>query len=229
MALVRVRGPLKRLAGDRTEHAIEGGSVGELLVELERSHPAARGWILDERGVLRRHINVFVNGELVGQDTQVGRDDEVDVLPAISGGTLPLMLASVDGTIGPAEEARIPITDEGLTRGDGGFEVLRLYAGRPFALERHLNRLSNTCAGLLLEHDFGALRGEIATLLDEAGPLDALLRVVLTRGGRRILTIEPLPERLPAARVATVTYATTRVLDGLKTLSNAGNMLAGGP
>jgi molybdopterin converting factor small subunit len=77
---------LKRLAGDRAEHAIDGGSVGELLTELERAHPAARGWILDERGVLRRHINVFVNGELGGLDTAVGADDRIDVLPAISGG-----------------------------------------------------------------------------------------------------------------------------------------------
>ena len=86
MAVVRLRGPLKRLAGDRAEHAVDGGSVGELLAEIERSHPAARGWILDERGVLRRHINVFVNGELVGQDAAVGADDRIDVLPAISGG-----------------------------------------------------------------------------------------------------------------------------------------------
>jgi sulfur-carrier protein len=86
MPLVRLREPLKRLAGNRSEHAIEGGSVGELLVELERAHPDARGWILDERGVLRRHINVFVNGELGGQDTRVGADDRIDVLPAISGG-----------------------------------------------------------------------------------------------------------------------------------------------
>jgi molybdopterin synthase sulfur carrier subunit len=86
MPVVRVRGPLKRLAGDRSEHAIEGGSVGELLLELERAHPAAKGWILDERGLLRRHINVFVNGELGAQDTQVGAEDQVDVLPAISGG-----------------------------------------------------------------------------------------------------------------------------------------------
>ena len=227
MALVRVRGPLKRLAGDRSEHAIEGASVGELLAELERSHPAAKGWILDERGVLRRHINVFVNGELGAQDTQVGRDDEVDVLPAISGGSLPDMLASVDGTIGPAEEARIPVTDEGLTRGDGGFEVMRLYEGRPFALADHLARLDRTCAGLRLPYDDEALRAEIDALLDQAGSVDALLRVVLTRGGRRILTIEPMPERLPVARVATITYSPTRVLDGLKTLSYAGNMLAG--
>jgi branched-chain amino acid aminotransferase len=136
------------------------------------------------------------------------------------------MLASVDGSIGPAEEARIPITDEGLTRGDGGFEVIRLYQGRPFALGPHLARLHTTCAGLRLEFDPTALRAEIAALLDEAGPVDALLRVVLTRGGRRILTVESPPEQLATARVATVTYAPTRVLDGLKTLSYAANMLA---
>ena len=86
MALVCLRGPLKRLAGDRAEHAVDGSSVGELLVEIERAHPAAKGWILDESGALRRHINVFVNGELGAQDTRVEADDRIDVLPAISGG-----------------------------------------------------------------------------------------------------------------------------------------------
>jgi sulfur-carrier protein len=86
MPLVRLRGPLKQLAGNRAEHAIEGGSVGELLLELERSHPATSGWILDDRGALRRHINVFVNGELCAQETPVAADDRVDVLPALSGG-----------------------------------------------------------------------------------------------------------------------------------------------
>jgi molybdopterin synthase sulfur carrier subunit len=87
MAVVRLRGPLKRLAGDRAEHAIDGGSVGELLAAIEREHPAAKGWILDERGALRRHINVFVNGQLGEQDTRVEAEDTIDVLPAISGGT----------------------------------------------------------------------------------------------------------------------------------------------
>jgi sulfur-carrier protein len=86
MAVVRLCGPLKRLAADRSEHAVEGGTVGELLRELERAHPAMGGWILDERGVIRRHINVFVNGELGGAQTAVGAEDRVDVLPAISGG-----------------------------------------------------------------------------------------------------------------------------------------------
>jgi len=84
--VVRLRGPLKQLAGNRSEHALAGSSVGELLLEIERSHPAAKGWILDERGRLRRHINVFVNGELCEQATPVTDDDRIDVLPALSGG-----------------------------------------------------------------------------------------------------------------------------------------------
>ena len=86
MPVVRLRNPLKQLAGDCSDHTIDGASVGELLAELERANPALAGWILDERGVMRRHINVFVNGERGGQDTAVGNDDRVDVLPAISGG-----------------------------------------------------------------------------------------------------------------------------------------------
>ncbi len=86
MALVRLRGPLKTLAGDRSDHAIEGGTVSEVLRELEREHPEVGGWILDERGLLRRHINVFVNGDCVRADAPVSAGDRVDVLPAISGG-----------------------------------------------------------------------------------------------------------------------------------------------
>jgi molybdopterin converting factor small subunit len=89
MAVVRLRGQLKRLAGDASEHAIAGRDVGALLSELERAQPALAGWVLDERGVLRRHINVFVNGERVGTEAPVGDDDRVDVLPAISGGCRP--------------------------------------------------------------------------------------------------------------------------------------------
>jgi branched-chain amino acid aminotransferase len=137
------------------------------------------------------------------------------------------MLASLDGAIGPVAEARIPVNDEGLTRGDGAFEVVRLYGGRPFAMEEHYARLERTCAGLRLEPDLAALRAEMDALLAEAGPVEALLRIVLTRGGRRIGTIEPLPPRPTLARVCTITYAPNRVLDGLKTLSYAGNMLAG--
>jgi branched-chain amino acid aminotransferase len=137
------------------------------------------------------------------------------------------MLASLDGAIGPLAETRIPVTDEGLLRGDGAFEVARLYSGRPFAMDDHYARLQRTSNGLRLEFDLTALRNEVDALLEEAGPIEGLLRIVLTRGGRRLAMIEPLPHRLAVARVMTVPYAPNRVLDGLKTLSYAGNMLAG--
>ncbi len=86
MAVVRLRGPLKQRAGDLAEHTVAAGTVAELLRALERPQPGLGGWILDERGRVRRHINVFVNGELGRADTVVGDDDRIDVLPAISGG-----------------------------------------------------------------------------------------------------------------------------------------------
>ena len=137
-----------------------------------------------------------------------------------------MWLASVDGAIAPREEARIPVCDEGLLRGDGGFEVLRVYGGTPFAWDDHLARLGRTCAGLRLAADLDALAGEARALLEAAAEPDALLRLVVTRGGRRIAIVEPLPRYGTTARVATITYAPTRVLNGLKTLSYAGNMLA---
>jgi molybdopterin converting factor small subunit len=89
MAVVRLRGPLKRLAGNCSEHPVEGDTVGDLLRELEAAHTELRGWVLDERGTVRRHINVFVNGERVDVSAPVTDTDRVDVLPAISGGCRP--------------------------------------------------------------------------------------------------------------------------------------------
>jgi molybdopterin converting factor small subunit len=86
MAVVRLRGPLKAYAGGSAEHAVDAGTVRELLRALEHEQPGVTGWILDERGLIRRHINVFVNGECVREDTPVAPSDRVDVLPAISGG-----------------------------------------------------------------------------------------------------------------------------------------------
>jgi len=83
---VRLRGPLKALAGGLPEHELDGATVLDLLRGLERAHPPVEGWILDERGRIRRHINVFVNGDYGREETAVGADDRVDVLPAISGG-----------------------------------------------------------------------------------------------------------------------------------------------
>jgi molybdopterin synthase sulfur carrier subunit len=86
MATVRLRGQLDKLAGGGSEHEIDGDTVSELLNGLEQRFDALEGWILDERGVLRRHINVFVNGELAEPGAAVSSGDKIEILPAISGG-----------------------------------------------------------------------------------------------------------------------------------------------
>ena len=86
MSVVRVHGPRRKLADGRGEHQFEGGTVIELVRALERAHPALDGWILDETGSIRRHINVFVNGERGGEATRVEAADRVEILPAITGG-----------------------------------------------------------------------------------------------------------------------------------------------
>jgi branched-chain amino acid aminotransferase len=139
-------------------------------------------------------------------------------------------LACVDGRSMPAHEATIPATDEGLLRGDGVFEVVRVYDGRPFALVDHLDRIERSAANLRLDGvPRSELESEIPALLEERGgsAFDGCLRIVLTRGGRRLLLTEPLPASPERIRLGVVEYAPTRVLDGIKSLSYGGNMLCG--
>jgi branched-chain amino acid aminotransferase len=135
-------------------------------------------------------------------------------------------LASVDGAITPTAAAAIGLKDDGLYRGDGAFEVIRLYDGRPFALGEHLDRLGRSAAAIALEFDRPALEAEIAALLSEFGPLDGQLRLIVTRGGRRIAATEPVPAHAESVRVGTVAYSTTGILDRVKSLSYAANMQA---
>jgi branched-chain amino acid aminotransferase len=138
-------------------------------------------------------------------------------------------LACLDGAIGPVAEARIPVTDEGFLRGDGCFEVIRVYDGKPYALADHLARMERSAANLRLDPPFPAaeLERETAELLAARGGAEFVgaLRWVLTRGGHRLLMTEPLREDPERIRVAFETYAPTRVLDGIKSLSYAANML----
>jgi branched-chain amino acid aminotransferase len=106
--------------------------------------------------------------------------------------------------------------------------VIRVYDGTPFALSEHLDRLERSGANLRLPEVFRAeLEGEIPELLEARGgsAFDGALRVVITRGGRRLLLTEPAAAKPPGVRLGIVTYAPTRVLDGIKSLSYGANML----
>jgi branched-chain amino acid aminotransferase len=136
------------------------------------------------------------------------------------------LLCSVDGHIGPVADATVSITDDGFLRGDGAFEMLKLYGGQPFGMKDHLDRLDRSAEGIFLEYDRPTFEQELDALIAEHGKHDAALRLVLTRGGRRIGIIEPLPEYRHGVRLSGVRYQPTIVLNHLKTLSYGGNMRA---
>jgi sulfur carrier protein ThiS len=86
MPIVRLRPPLRELAEGRREVTVEGGTVVDVLRELERSHPKLGGWILDDRGKVRQHVAVFLEGERVDGDMRVATEDRLEVIGAVSGG-----------------------------------------------------------------------------------------------------------------------------------------------
>ena len=135
----------------------------------------------------------------------------------------------LDGELMRAGEALIPAADDGLIRGDGAFDAFPVRDGRPFARAAHLERLVRSCQALALPCPREQLESDIDLLLTQAWAGDAAVRVVLTRGGRRISRLESLgdPDALTRpARLLPVTYNPSVLLNGVKSLSYAANMLA---
>jgi len=91
---VRLAGPLRPYAGGAAVTRVELGgasaTVGDLLDGLERQHPGLTGRVRDERGQIRRHVNVFVGAdhvrELGGLGAVLDERAPVSILPAVSGG-----------------------------------------------------------------------------------------------------------------------------------------------
>jgi branched-chain amino acid aminotransferase len=140
----------------------------------------------------------------------------------------PTALTSIDGVITPSSDALLPLPDDGFFRGDGVFEVLRSYEGHLFALEEHLDRMEASASVLNLAVERGSLEAEAAALMSSPGVagMDCLLRAIVTRAGRRVLTIEELPVHPVSVSLATVVYSPSVILNGVKSLSYAANMQA---
>jgi sulfur-carrier protein len=94
-AVFIIPGQLRELAGNRAEVRVAGDArdVGTALSLLWSECPAVRDRVLNERGEVRPHINVFVDGENIrytgGLAAPVPDDAEIIILPAVSGGTGP--------------------------------------------------------------------------------------------------------------------------------------------
>src|SRR5919198_1413768 len=83
MAIVRLRPPLRELAGKRE---VDSGTLLGALRALEEEHPKLSGWVLDEQGRLREHVAVFVGAERRRDDGPLPGDARIDIVGAVSGG-----------------------------------------------------------------------------------------------------------------------------------------------
>ncbi len=70
--------------------AVEGSTVGEILLKLSVEYPAIKGQLLNDDGTLHRFLNVYVNDDdvryLGGVDASIANNDEITLLPAVAGG-----------------------------------------------------------------------------------------------------------------------------------------------
>ena len=87
---VRIPTQLRSLSGDAAEVEVEAGTVAEALKALEAQHPGFGERLFDEKGELRRFVNVFVADEdirfLQGIDTPLEAGTSVSIVPAVAGG-----------------------------------------------------------------------------------------------------------------------------------------------
>ena len=90
MVQVKIPTPLRKYTGGTGSVEAEGATVAALVDDLERRYPGIRERICDEKGEVRRFVNLFVNGEdirfLKQLATPVKAGDEVSIVPAIAGG-----------------------------------------------------------------------------------------------------------------------------------------------
>lgn len=104
-------------------------------------------------------------------------------------------VALVNGAEFALEQASLAITDAGVQRGDGAFEAVGIWDGRPFRLDDHLARLDRSLAAISLPPaPADVIRSDIASVLDgQTG--DGALRVFVTSSGSRIVTVSEPPVR----------------------------------
>ena len=87
---VRIPTPLRKLTNNEEMVEVNASNVGEAITELQSRYPGIRERLVDEKGEVRRFVNVYVNEEdirfLKNQHTPLKDGDEISIIPAIAGG-----------------------------------------------------------------------------------------------------------------------------------------------
>jgi len=87
---VRIPTPLQKLTNNKADVEASGSNIRELIDDLEKNFPGIKERLCDEKGALRRFINIYVNEEdirfLKMEKTPLKDGDEVSIIPAIAGG-----------------------------------------------------------------------------------------------------------------------------------------------
>ena len=90
MATVRIPTPLRKLTQGAEEVSAQGKNIGELIADLEKNYPGIKDRICDDKGAVRRFVNIFVKDEdirfLKNLETPISDSDEISIVPAIAGG-----------------------------------------------------------------------------------------------------------------------------------------------
>ncbi len=153
------------------------------------------------------------------------------------------MTVWINGELLPDDDARVSVFDHGLVVGDGVFETIKVAAGVPFAMTRHLQRLRKSALGLgLPEPDLEAIRaGAMAVAAGSEPPPLARMRITFTAGRAPLgsertagapatAIVAMAAQPFPAASVGVVTVPWPRnergALSGLKTTSYGENVRA---
>jgi branched-chain amino acid aminotransferase len=93
------------------------------------------------------------------------------------------VLCNIEGRLLPPEQAVVPVLDRGFLYGDSVYEVVRTYHGKPFELERHLDRMDRTARGIGLSlPPRERIVAELQRTLDAAGNPESYARIIVTRG-----------------------------------------------
>ena len=87
---VRVPTPLRKLTQNQDVVAVSGATIAEVFADLEKQFPGIKERLCDEKGQIRRFVNVYVNDEdirfMKNQETPVKDSDEISIIPAVAGG-----------------------------------------------------------------------------------------------------------------------------------------------